>query len=59
MNETQKILDALARMETKIDFHKAALDEYDSRISSLERKFWTSIGAAVLSIGAYLKSLFS
>ena len=57
MNETQKILDALARMETKLDFHKSTLDEYGSRISYLEKKFWTSVGAAILSIGAYIKSL--
>jgi hypothetical protein len=58
MNETQKILDALARVETKLDFHKSALDDYGSRISHLEKKFWTSVGAAILSIGAYIKSLF-
>jgi len=54
----KKILDALARVETKLDFHKEALDEYNKRIASLERKFWATLGAAALSVAAYLKSLF-
>jgi hypothetical protein len=59
MNEVEKeILDALARVETKLDFHKEALADYNLRIASLERKFWATLGAAVLSIAAYIKSMF-
>lgn len=59
MNEVEKqILDTLARVETKLDFHKEALTEYNQRIASLERKFWATLGAAILSVAAYLKSLF-
>tara|TARA_R110002074_G_scaffold122882_1_gene257984 strand:+ start:240 stop:422 length:183 start_codon:yes stop_codon:yes gene_type:complete len=59
MNEVEReILDTLARVETKLDFHKEALTEYNQRIASLERKFWATLGAAILSVAAYLKSLF-
>ena len=64
MNETERVIQhlqnietKLARVETKLDFHKEDLDEHHRRISGLERKFWTSIGAAVLSFGAYVKSM--
>ena len=59
MNKVEKeILDALARVETKIDFHKEALTEYNKRIASLERKFWATLGAAIISVAAYIKTLF-
>jgi len=59
MSETDKqIMEALARLETKLDFHKEAIEKYEQRISRLERKIWTSLGAALLAITAYLKSLF-
>lgn len=64
MNDNERILGMLgnietklARVETKLDFHKADLDDHDKRLGGLERKFWTSIGAAVLSVGAYVKSI--
>ena len=59
MKEVEKeILNALARGETKLDFHKEALTEYNQRIASLERKFWATLGAAIISVAAYIKSLF-
>jgi len=59
MKQVEKeILDALARVETKIDFHKEQLTEYNKRIASLERKFWATLGAAIISVAAYIKTLF-
>lgn len=59
MNGSERqIMDALARLETKIDFHKEAIEKYERRISGLERKYWSSIGAAALAIAAYIQSLF-
>lgn len=54
----QRIMEALARLETKLDFHKEAIEKYEERIARLERKMWTSLGAALLAITAYIKSLF-
>lgn len=50
MDEVRDILNALARVETKLDFHKETLDAYERRLASLEKKYWTTLGAAMLSL---------
>jgi len=57
MDEVRDILNALARVETKLDFHKETLDAYERRLASLERKFWTTLGAAGLSLMALIESM--
>lgn len=60
MNSVEKqILDALARVETKLDFHKEQLVDQEIRLKALEKKWWATLGAAILSVSAYIKSLFS
>ena len=54
-----EILEAIARVETKIDHHNERLGEYGKRITSLEKKWWTSLGAIVLSAITYIKTLFT
>lgn len=58
MNETRQILESLARLETKLDFHHKSLVDYEKRITSLEKKWLTALGAALLSISAYIRALF-
>lgn len=57
-NVEQQILDAIARVETKLDFHKEQLLDQEARLKSLEKRWWATLGAAILSISAYVKSLF-
>jgi chromosome segregation ATPase len=57
-DKINEIANAVARIETKLDAHKERLDDSASRIHTLERKFWTALGAFFLSIATYIKSLF-
>lgn len=57
-DKLNEIARAVARIETKLDAHKERLDSHGSRIGTLEKKFWTALGAFFLSIATYVKSLF-
>ena len=52
------ILQSVARIETKIDHHQEKINDHQRRINGMEKKWWTTLGAFALSIGAYIKSMF-
>ena len=54
-----KILQSVARIETKLDHHAEKIADHSGRIGTMEKKWWTTLGAFVLSLGAYLRSMFS
>lgn len=45
----------LVRIETKID----KLIDHETRIRSLEKKWWTTLGASGLALLAFFKSMFT
>ena len=55
--QLNKIERAVVRIETKIDHHKEGLDDFERRISNLEKRYWTALGAFVLSILSWAKSM--
>jgi len=50
---------AITRIETKLDYLKENNDDFDKRISNLERKYWTALGAFALSVLSWLKTMFN
>lgn len=55
---SQEIIERLTRIETKTDAlldHKA---DQEKRIRSLEKKWYTSIGALFIALATFFKSLF-
>ncbi len=59
MDGLQDIREGLARIETKLDFHKESLDKHEKKIENLEFKWLGSIGGVGVIIAGYLKSLFN
>jgi hypothetical protein len=57
--QLNKIERAIVRIETKLDNHKEGIDDFDRRITSLERKYWTALGAFALSVISWLKAIFN
>ena len=57
--KVDKILQSVARIETKLDHHAEKIADHSGRIGAMEKKWWTTLGAFVLSLGAYLRSMFS
>jgi hypothetical protein len=45
-------------MEEKIDNLKEKTKDQESRIRSLEKKFWTSLSVFFLGIGTFIEGLF-
>jgi len=58
MATLKEISDALARIETKLDFHKESLDKHEGKIRDLEVKWWGSLGGVFVIGVTWVKSLF-
>jgi hypothetical protein len=56
LNEIAK---AVVRIETKLDAHNETIKAHDGKISTLEKKIWTTLGAITMSAFAFIKSLLS
>jgi peptidoglycan hydrolase CwlO-like protein len=50
---------AVARIEEKLDNQKERIDSHEGKISTLEKKIWTTLGAISMSAFAFIKSLLS
>ena len=59
MDGLQDIREGLARIETKLDFHKETIDKHEKKIEGLEFKWLGSIGGVGVIIAGYIKSLFN
>ncbi len=59
MATLDEVVDALARIETKLDFHKESLDKHESKIRDLEVKWWGSLGGVFVVAVTWFKSLFN
>lgn len=59
MATLDEVVDALARIETKLDFHKESLDKHEGKIRDLEIKWWGSLGGVFVIVGTWVKSLFN
>jgi hypothetical protein len=57
-DEFTEMMQSLSRIEAKLDSVKERNDEHGVRLATLEKKFWTGIGAMFISIAAYIKTLF-
>ncbi len=59
MATLDEVVDALARIETKLDFHKESLDKHEGKIRDLEVKWWGSLGGVFVIAATWVKSLFN
>jgi septal ring factor EnvC (AmiA/AmiB activator) len=57
--QLNKMERAITRIETKLDYLKESNDDFDKRITNLERKYWTALGAFALSVLSWLKTMFN
>jgi hypothetical protein len=57
-DKLDKLLAGQSRMEEKIDNLKEKTKDQESRIRSLEKKFWTSLSVFFLGIGTFIEGLF-
>ncbi len=53
-----QMMQSLSRIEAKLDAVKEKNDEHGQRLATLEKRFWTGVGAMFISIAAYIKTLF-
>lgn len=53
-----KMMQSLSRIEAKLDAVKERNDDHGVRLGTLEKRFWTGVGAMFISIAAYVKTLF-
>lgn len=58
MATLEEVADTLARIETKLDFHKESLDKHEGKIRDLEVKYWGSLGGVFVIVASWVKSLF-
>ncbi len=58
MSEINDIKIMLARVESKMDFYKEEQDRQRRQISSLNKRWYTSLGAFTIAIGTLIKSFF-
>ena len=56
LNEIAK---AVVRIETKLDAQNETLKAHETKIGTLEKKIWTTLGAISMSAFAFIKSLLS
>ena len=59
MATLEDVVDALARIETKLDFHKESIDQHEGKIRDLEVKYWGSLGGVFVVAVTWFKSLFN
>lgn len=57
-NEINDIKIMVARIEQKLDYHKEEQDRQRRQISSLNKRWYTSLGAFTIAIGTLIKSFF-
>jgi hypothetical protein len=57
-DEFTEMMQSLSRIEAKLDAVKERNDEHGVRLATLEKRFWTGVGAMFISIAAYIKTLF-
>ena len=58
MNDNSDMMQALGRIEGKLDAVVKQGDDHNARLGTLEKRFWTGVGAMFISIAAYVKTLF-
>lgn len=58
MSEINEVKIILARVESKMDFYKEEQDRQRRQISSLNKRWYTSLGAFTIAIGTLIKSFF-
>ena len=58
MSEVNEIKVMIARIEQKLDYHKEEQDRQRRQISSLNKRWYTSLGAFTIAIGTLIKSFF-
>lgn len=58
MNDNSEMMQALGRIEGKLDAVVKQGDDHHARLGTLEKRFWTGVGAMFISIAAYVKTLF-
>ncbi len=51
-----KLMVSTARIEQKLDHYKEEQDRQRSQISSLNKRWYTSLGAFTIAIGTLIKS---
>lgn len=56
--EIAQMMRSLSRIEAKLDALKERTDDHQVRLGTMEKKFWTGVGAMFISIAAYVKTLF-
>lgn len=57
-NVLQEIEKVVVRMDTKLDSVIETQSDHERRIRKMEQRWWGTLGAFVLSVTAYVKSIF-
>ena len=57
-DKVTQMMQSLSRIEAKLDAVKERNDDHGTRLGTLEKRFWTGVGAMFISIAAYIKTLF-
>lgn len=54
--QINKIEILVAKIDQKLDHYKEEQDRQRTQIHSLNKKWWSSLGAAMLALGSFVKT---
>ena len=57
MDKQDQIICTLSRLEEKMDHVSGLVQKHDDEIESLQKKWWSGLGAFILAVGLWLKQL--
>lgn len=56
-SKIDKLLETTSRIEANQTSMQARLEKHEGEIESLQRKWWSGVGAFVLAIGLWIKTM--